>query len=112
MTLTIPPRPAGQLAPGDRIAPGFLPDGEAAEVRYVEPYQLTGEPWALVVCRLHDGYPESHYFRADSPIPLEALADATGANFSDLADRLAGETTAIPAGADVIHLGRDADGHP
>jgi len=114
MTETIPPRPAGRLAPGDRIAAKFLPDGEAAEVRYVEAYQLTGEQWALVVCRLRDGYPESHYFRAESPIPLESQAD-DGHGYSREADDVTPVSPArVPlhaggvegfAAPDTVHVG-------
>jgi hypothetical protein len=109
MTATIPPRPAARLTPGDRIAAGFLPPTwQPAEVLLVHEHEALGDRWAFVAYLSDDGTPAADHFLADKHIPLEAVADPTGAEFSDLADRLAGESAPVPAGADVIRLGRDA----
>jgi hypothetical protein len=114
MTETIPPRPAGRLAPGDRIAAHFLPNWRAAEVRHVEPYPLVGEPWVMVVCRPSGGAPEPHYWQAGALIPLEALAD-DGHGYSREADDVTPVSPArVPlhaggvegvAAPDTVHVG-------
>ncbi len=67
--------PAADLNPGDRIAAGFLPDGDAADIEYVRPYEAHGDRWVLVVHRFDDGVYDSWAFLADKPIPLQRRAD-------------------------------------
>jgi len=76
-TENIPPVEAAKLAVGDRIAAGFLPDGEPATVVYVEPYEREhdGQSWVFVAYRFADGYGESDNFLAHGKIPLESVAD-------------------------------------
>lgn len=96
MTLNVPPpaatsepimRVASQLVPGDRIAAGFLPNGDSAEVLFTTPYRLgERDSWVLVVSRFADGAADSDHFLADAQIPLEGLADFTGLTYSREAD--------------------------
>jgi hypothetical protein len=75
-------RPAVQLTVGDRIAAGFLPEREAAEIVFVHRYLLAEDPWVFVAYTLPGGAPGSTYLRADARIPLEYLADASGLTYS------------------------------
>jgi hypothetical protein len=79
-------RPAVQLTVGDRIAAGFLPEREAAEIVFAHRYLLAEDPWVFVAYTLPDGAPGSTYLRADARIPLERLADASGLTYSREAD--------------------------
>lgn len=66
---------AAELRPGDRIAEGFLPLGDAATVLFVEAYtsRRTGDAWVFVVHRT-DGYgPESDVLTAAARIPVELV---------------------------------------
>ena len=100
--LTIPPVPAADLAVGDRIAPGFLPEDGAATVDFVRLYTLHGQPRAFVAYRYDDGWGDSDNFLAAGDIPLESRADS-GMDFTDLADRLNVEPAPVP---------EHVEGHP
>lgn len=65
---------ADELSAGDRIAPGFLPTGEPANVLYVHPYQLGDEEWALVVHQVDGCKPDSDCFLAAGQIWVDRLA--------------------------------------
>jgi hypothetical protein len=71
-------RPAVQLTVGDRIAAGFLPEREAAEIVFVHRYLLAEDPWVFVAYTLPGGAPGSTYLRADARIPLTVMADSFG----------------------------------
>lgn len=78
-TLTHPAarRPARDLAVGDRIAAGFLPTGEPADVAFVLPYAGHRNDWVFVVVLPEGGRPEGMPLLADACIPLAAPERAT-----------------------------------
>ena len=88
-------RPASEVAAGDRIAAGFLPDGEAAEVLFTYAYDLSAnsEPFVLVVYRADDSDPDVEHFRADARIPLEAFTNGPEYDRANHADA---DTTPVP----------------
>jgi hypothetical protein len=65
---------ADDLSAGDRIAPGFLPTGQPAEVLFVQPYELKGEAWVRVVYQFEDGDVDSDRFTAGGRIWVDRLA--------------------------------------
>lgn len=110
VTHKLEPRSAADLRPGDRIAAGFLPSGDAATVLFTTPYRLGGrDSWVLVVSRFADGTADADHFLGHALIPLEASADPTGMNFSDLADRLTAEAKPVPADVEGHALRADTD---
>ena len=68
--------PARDLTVGDRIAARFLPDGDAADIVFLQPYEAHGHSWVLSVHLFDDGIPDVQWFLADAGIPLERAAAA------------------------------------
>ena len=128
-------RAASEVAAGDRIAAGFLPDGDPAEVLFTTTYRLSAnrEPFVLVVYRADDSDPDDYHFRADSRIPLAAAAgagpygvanwraplsdferragvvDPTGLDYT-LADSEPDDPTPVSPGRVPLHTGAVVDG--
>lgn len=98
-------RAAAELAVGDRIAEGFLPTGEPADVLFLDHYTHGGMSWVLVVYRFADGEPYANSFAADRQIRLESVAD-NGMGYSREADD---PTPVIPARREP-HFGGVVDG--
>jgi hypothetical protein len=100
-------RPASDLAVGDRVAAGFLPGGNPAEVLFTTPYRLSAEsqPWVLVVSRIATGEANADHYLAHARIPLEHVADPTGFGYSREDDE------ATPTGTrEPLHTGGVIDG--
>ena len=98
---------AADLKPGDRIAEGFLPTGEASEVLFVHSYQGADDryAWALVVYRWSDGTADADHFIADKQIPVEPT-DPTGLGFSREAD----DPTPVSPARVPLHTGGVVEG--
>lgn len=100
-------RPAANLTVGDRIAAGFLPERDAAEVGFVHHHLRGEDPWVFVAYHFPGGaVPNSSYFRADAQIPLEGVADFTGLTFSREPD----DPTPVSPARVPLHTGSVVDG--
>lgn len=111
LTVTQPPdtstKAAADLAPGDRIASGWLPEGEAADVLLAIPYSAHRSDWVFVAYRhFGDGYPAADSFLADAVVPLEVVADASGLGYSREVD----DPTPVSPARVPMHTGAVVDG--
>lgn len=93
------------LTVGDRIAAGFLPHREAAEIVFVHHYTIGDQPWVFAAYALAGGWPDSDYFLADARIPLTVMADAFG--YSREADD---DPTPVSPARVPLHTGSVVDG--
>ena len=102
-------QPAAKLTVGDRIAAGFLPERDAAEIGFVHRYLRADEPWVFVAYTFADRSANSSYFRADALIPLEGVADFTGLTYTR-ADSDADDPTPVSPARVPLHTGSVVDG--
>lgn len=100
----VPPKRADALRPGDRIAPGFLPLGDPAEVLFTYRYTNSETPWVTVVHRDEDGLPDVDFFLAEALVPLESAGD--GLDYSREPD----DPTPVSPARVPLHVGEVRDG--
>jgi hypothetical protein len=105
-------RRASELIAGDRIAAGFLPEGDPAGVVFVLNYTAHRAPWTFVAYQFPDAVVDSDNFLANAVIPLEAVADRSGLGFSREPD----DPAPVSSGRVPLHVaptlsGIAVDGH-
>jgi hypothetical protein len=104
-------RRASELIAGDRIAAGFLPEGDPADVVFVFNYTAHSVSWTFVAYQFPDAVVDSDSFLASAVIPLEAVADRSGLGFSREPDDPAPMSGRVPLLVAPTLSGIAVDGH-